>query len=249
MKKMGLALGIIILVFAGLVIMKNILAQTLFQSGVKALTGLSVDTGSMDFGVYKTYVGLKDFKVHNPLGFSGKIMAVFPEIYVDYKLRDFFSGLIHFEKLRIHLQELTVERNKNNQVNIQALKTLAPPQGEGTPPKVQIDSLQLTIDKVIYKDYGLPEPLVKEFNINFNQEFKNVTDPKAVVNLIIVKALSKTNIAALTGLDLSNIQREVSQAIQQQAESLMQGLKLKAGQALDQATQGLQKIFSPETGK
>ncbi len=78
-------------------------------------------------------------------------------------------------------------------------------------PELQIDVLELKIGKVIYKDYskGTP-PKVREFNVNIDERFENITNQRTLISLIIVKALKNTVIAHLTNFNLGALQEDVA---------------------------------------
>ena len=66
----------------------------------------------------------------------------------------------------------------------------------------QLDLLELKIGKVVYKDYsGGGKPVVQTFNINLNERYKNITDPNALVSLIVFKALINTTLSNIVNLD------------------------------------------------
>ena len=70
-------------------------------------------------------------------------------------------------------------------------------------PELQIDLLRLKIGKVVYKDYsGSASASIKEFNVNIDESYKNITDPSALVRLLVFKALTKTTIANLINFDM-----------------------------------------------
>ena len=246
MKKLGMIVIVLFVLFFGFIFARNIIAQTAIVGGVKAMTGLGVELGHVDIGMLKTTLSLDELKVFNPAGFSDKVMAEFPEIYVQYDLGDFFKGKAHFEEMRVNLKELVVEKTKQNEVNINSLKALAPKGGGGKPPAIQIDTLNLKIGKVVYKDYTTGNPQVQEFNINMDENFKNITDPQALSSLILLKALSKTTISSLANIDLGGLKTDVSKAGIQQVEGVVQGVKEKATETFMQTKGAVQKFFQPK---
>ncbi|MDD4938706.1 MAG: hypothetical protein PHE18_01430 [Candidatus Omnitrophica bacterium] len=222
---------------------KNIIAQVVITSGVKAITGLEVKTGGVNASIRKTFLGINGLTVFNPPQFSDRVMVNMPEVYVDYNLGDFFKGKAHFEELRINLEELIVVRNQANQVNIKSLKALLP-KGEGKPPQIQIDGLTLKISRVIYKDYVLGSPETREFNVNITEKIENVTDPQALVRLILMRALSKTNIAGLAGIDLDKLKQDISESLLRQGGGAVEELKGKAQEKLEEVEDKFRDIFN-----
>ena len=247
MKKLGGLLVILIILVVGLTLTKNIMARTGIVTGVKAITGLEMQLDSVNVGVLKPVLGLNGLKILNPSGFDERVMADFPEIFAHYDLGGFLKGKVHFEELRINLAELIVVKNKNNQVNINSLKSLMPPKGGGgKPPEIRIDALNLKIGKVIYKYFVLGKEQLREFNINMDENFKDITDPKALANLILVKALSKTTIPSLANIDLGGLKSQLSGAVTEQAQGMVQNVKEKATETLMQTEGAVQKFFQPK---
>jgi hypothetical protein len=119
--------------------------------------------------------------------------------------------------VRLHLKEFVVAKNKDGVLNLDSLtsfgaakeakdKTEEKPEEKkekGKQPDIQIDLLKLKIEKVYYKDYSKGDkPSVKEFNVNIDATYENITDPNALVNIIVMKALANTTISSLTNFDL-----------------------------------------------
>ena len=208
-------IGLIVLVFVLAVVIgvgKNIIAKAAIITGVNAITGLTLDINKIDVGVMKTLIGIEGLKLFNPSEFEDRIMVDFPEIYVDYDLKAFLNKKVHLEEVRLNLTEFVVITNKDGVKNIDALvpakeegKEEKPASKEekekekGEVPEIQIDVLQLKIGKVIIKDYSKSDkPSIKEVNVNIDERFENITDPKELIKIIVLKALMKTT------LDLGN---------------------------------------------
>lgn len=245
MKKIAVFFIVLIIFVIGIVLAKNIIAKAAIINGVKAITGLDIELGEAKVGILKTFFSLADLKILNPRGFSDKIMADLPEIYASYDLGGFFKGKVHLGDLRINLKQLVVVTNEKGEANIKSLNAFLP-KGSGKPPQVQIDNLNLKIGKVVYKNYWLGKAEEREFDININEDFKNITDPNALVGLILVRALSGTDIAGLANINLSGLRDEVSKEVTGQLETVTGQLKEKAQETLNKAEEGLKSILQPE---
>ena len=222
LKKIAIVIGLIILILGVAIIAgKNVIAKTAITSGVKAITGLNLSIKEMNVGLRKTVIGISELKLYNPEGFPDQLMIDVPEIFVAYDLSAFLKQDIHLQEIRLELKEFNVIRNKEGKLNLDSLKPVqsekkeqAPaaeqkPAGEKQPaPKIRIDVLQLKIAKVVYKDYTQGEtPSVREFNVNINERFENITDPEALVKIILHRALAKTAIANLINFDLGSLKQ------------------------------------------
>ncbi len=235
--------AIVFAVLIALFIGKNMIIKTSVTTGVKAMTGLKLGIRSMNVGVFKSLIGINELQLYNPSGFEDKLMMDLPEIYVDYNLGAIIGGKAHLEEVRLNLKEFTVVKNEAGELNLNALNVVKETEGEEATkeeekkektemPDIQIDLFVLKIDRVIYKDYskGSP-PKVKEFNVNIDERYENITDPKSFVRLIIVKALKNTTIAKLTNFDLGKLQSGISGTIKKTTEMAQEasGRALEAG--------------------
>ena len=224
--------AIVLVLLIALFFGKNVVIKTSVTAGVRTMTGLKLSIRGMDFGIFKTLIGINELQLYNPSGFVDKLMIDCPEIYVDYDLGAFMKGRTHLEEVRLHLKEFIVVKNEAGELNLDSLKVVKEEEkeviDEGKKEKtktreLQIDVLELRIDKVVYKDYskGTP-PKVKEYNVNIDDRFENITDPKTFGRLIIVKALANTTIASLTNFDLGKLQRGISGTVRKTAEMALQ---------------------------
>jgi len=226
-RKIIIIPAIVLAVLIALFIGKNMIIKTSVTTGVKAMTGLKLGIRSMNVGVFKSLIGINELQLYNPPGFEDKLMMDLPEIYVDYNLGAIIGGKAHLEEVRLNLKEFLVVKNTKGQLNLDSLRVVEEAEGkEATKekddekkektemPDIQIDLFTLKIGKVIYKDYskGSP-PNVKEFNVNIDERYENITDPQSFVRLIIVKALKSTTIASLTNFDLGKLQSGISETV------------------------------------
>jgi len=222
-RKIIMIPAIVFAVLIALFIGKNMIIKTSVTTGVRAMTGLKLKIRSMDVGVFKSLIGINELQLHNPRGFEDKLMVDLPEIYVDYNLGAIMGGKAHLEEVRLNLKEFTVVKNEVGELNLNSLRVVKEAEGveeseksdtgkEKTEmPDIQIDLLELKIDKVIYKDYskGTP-PKEKVFNVKIDEQYENITNPQSFVRLIILKALKNTTIASLTNFDLGKLQSGIS---------------------------------------
>lgn len=225
-KKIGVIIIVILVLLVVLGLTKDLIAKKVLSARVKSQTGLELQIKSMHLGLLESFAYINDLKVLNPLGYVDKVMMYIPEIYVDYDLTAFIKKKVRLGKLRLHLKELVVVKNEMGQLNLNSLKVIQGRKEEKAVqeevkqktriPEFQIDLLQLKIDKVVYKDYsgGMP-PEVREFNVNIDECYENITDPYSLGKLVVVKALRKTTIASLANFDLSPLIEGVANILEQ----------------------------------
>ena len=247
-KTLTLILAIIIGIFVLFAIGKNVILKAAIEGGVKAATGLHLTMDKLNIDFINTLIEIKGLKLYNPKGYPEKIMCEIPEIYLDLELGDLFKGKVHMAKMTLDLKELVVIKNAEGETNINSLKPVQKTKEEaeekpaekkeekakGEAPKFQIDVLNLKVGRVIYKDYTQPgEPAIKEYNVDIDDQYKNITDPNALVSLILVKALMKTQIAKLTNLDMTDLKSVVkgqlpkTEAFQTTAEEMAKNVAEK----------------------
>ncbi len=242
-RKIIIIPAIVFAVLIALFIGKNMIIKTSVTTGVRAVTGLKLSIRSMNVGVFKSLIGINELQLHNPQGFEDKLMVDLPEIYVDYNLGAIMGGKAHLEEVRLHLKEFTVVKNEVGELNLDSLRVVKETEGEEATkegekkektemPDIQVDLLELKIDKVIYKDYsrGTP-PKEKVYNVKIDEQYENITNPQSFVRLIIFKALKNTTIASLTNFDLGKLQSGISGTVKKTAEMAQEatGRALEAG--------------------
>jgi hypothetical protein len=238
--------AIVLVVIIALFFGKNMIIKTSVTTGVKAMTGLKLSIRSMNVGVFKSLIGINELQLYNPPGFKDKIMMDLPEIYVDYNLGAIMGGKAHLEEVRLNLKEFIVVKNEAGELNLDSLRVVKETEGEVAEkddgkkektemPDIQIDLLALKIGKVIYKDYSKGgSPKVREFNVNIDERYENITDPQSFVRLIIVKALKNTTIASLANFNIGKLQKGLTDTVRKTAEKALQapGKAVEAGKDL-----------------
>lgn len=243
MKKiLNLILAVIVLV-AVLFFAKNAIAKVLIETGVKTVTGLPLKMQGIDLNFAGQFVEIDQLHLYNPAGFPSEPMVRIPEIYVSYDLAALLKGKVHLPELRFTLEEFDVVRNEKGELNLDKLKAIAaqkpqqPGQKEPSEPQkpakaaeIQIDRFTLKVGQVQFKDFSQGTPSVKKFEINLDETFTDITNPNALVALIVSKALMSTSIAMLTGFDVAGLQSSVTGLV---GSSLGQVQNL-AGSSMDQ---------------
>ena len=220
MKKIAIWAGAVLAVVLILSLTRDMMIKAFVESQVKAATGLKLNIRSLRIGVISSFVGIDGLRLFNPEGYPDKVMLDMPTIHVYYDLGAIIGGKLHLKAVTINLKELTVVKNEKGELNLNSLKAVQarkknkPAQDSGKPLQVQIDDLRLKIGKAVYKDYSKGgEPSVKEFNINIDERYENITDLSSLVSLIVVKALMNTSIAGLANFDLGSMKGSVSDTL------------------------------------
>jgi len=235
MRKLFIIVSIIFVLLVAVFFGKNLIVKTSVKAGVKAMTGLKLNIKSMNVGILNSLIGIDGLQLFNPPGFVDELMVDLPEIYVDYDLGAFIKRKIHLEEVRLNLKEFSVIKNEKGELNLDSLRVVEEKKEEKVEgeekkekektkmPELQIDVLELKIGKVVYKDYskGTP-PKSKEFNVNIDERYEDITDPRAFISLIIVKALKNTTIARLTNFNLGALQENVAGKLKETTQKVME---------------------------
>ena len=233
MRKLFIIVSIIFVLLVAVFLGKNLIVKTSVKAGVKAMTGLKLNIKSMNIGILNSLIGINGLQLFNPPGFVDELMVDLPEVYVDYDLGAFIKRKVHLEEVRLNLKEFSVIKNEKGELNLDYLRVVKGEKEEKVEgeeekektkmPELQIDVLELKIGKVVYKDYskGTP-PKSKEFNVNIDERYENITNPRAFISLIIVKALKNTTIARLTNFNLGALQENVAGKLKETTHKVME---------------------------
>jgi hypothetical protein len=235
MRKAFIIISIIFALLVAIYFGKNLIVKTSVSAGVKAITGLKLSIKSMNIGILNTLIGINGLQLFNPPGFVDKLMVDLPEVSIDYDLGAFIKRKVHLEEVRLDLKEFLVIKNEKGELNLDSLRVVEEKKEERVEaeeeeekektkmPEIQIDLLELKIGKVVYKDYskGTP-PKSKEFNVNIDERYENITNPRTLIKLIIVKALKNTTIARLTNFNLGALQDDVAEKLKETTKKVVE---------------------------
>jgi uncharacterized protein involved in outer membrane biogenesis len=200
----------------------NTVARISIERMFHDATGLQLKVQSFNIGLIRSLVRIKGLRLLSPQGHKDRVMLDIAELYIDYNLPAALNGKAHVEELDINLREIMVSKNKQGQINLDALKKAQEKQensmesSEEDQAEVQIDKLKLRIGKVTFKDYSEESvPTIKEFYLYLDEEYENLTDPYALVEFMIVRGLVNTNIASLAKFDLIPLIKDLPDPLKQ----------------------------------
>jgi len=214
-KKWVRVLGIILSVLLVLGIIKNGLLKQIITITASSVTGTKVKIEKFSFGVFKHSIRIRGFKMYHPKGFEKGVMVDVPEISVDYKFLPLLKGRIEVPLVVFDLKELVIVKDKNGNLNVDALKVAQGEEGDlekkdGATKKkkkkkkkskkaaMQIDEVILNLGQVVVKDYTVGEkPSVVAHEIGIKDKvYKNISSAQELAALIMVQAMGP---AAMTG--------------------------------------------------
>jgi hypothetical protein len=218
MKILAKLMALLVVAVVVLVLARNVLVKAGVEGGVRAVTGMPLSIGKLDLNLSNTLVDIEALVVKNPAGFHDTALVDIPKILVDYNLSDILKGKVHLENLLFDMKQFTVVKNEKGELNLDRLRALqgtqkASAQTTRQEPKapakavpIQIDMMRLKIGKVVYADYSSGSPSTKEFLINLDQSYQNITDLNSVVRLIVLKAMMSSGISNLVNFDIGGLE-------------------------------------------
>lgn len=217
MKLIGKLILLVITALVALVLARNIVVKAAIENGVRIVTGLPLSMGKLDLNFSKSFVDIENLIIKNPSGFHDTSLVEIPKIFVAYDLPGILKGKTHLKGLEFEMSQFTVVKNEQGALNLDRLKALQgtqkasaqrPAQGPKAPAKaipIQIDMMRLKIGKVVYVDYSGGSPATREFRINFDQSYQNITDLNSVARLIVLKAMMSSGISNLVNFDVQGL--------------------------------------------
>jgi hypothetical protein len=215
LMKLVMVLAVVLVV---LVLAHNVVIKAALEMGARVVAGMPLSIQKFDLDIAHTFVDIEGLLLKNPAGFHDTALVDIPKILVAYQRAAIFTGKIHLKDIEFDMKQFTVVKNEKGELNLDRLKALqgtqkaparAAPQKPKTPAKsipVQIDMMRLKIGKVVYVDYSGGRPSTKEFLINLDQSYENITDLNSVVRLIVLKAMMSSGIANLVNFDISGLE-------------------------------------------
>jgi len=241
------AVAIVLLVLLGIFLLgKDIIAKSILLNWINAKTEAKIDIKDLHIGLIDTLFGVEGLRLSNPADFPDRLMADMPEIYLDYNLGSLIRRKIHIEEMRLNLKKLIVVRNQDGRVNVDSLRMVQAIKEEKArsdkkvkTPGFRIDLLKLKIGKIVFKNYSEgPTPIVREYNVNIDEEFRNITNPYTFINLLAAKSLTKTPAEYLRDFDLGQVKIK--------ATKTWRGAKKAAKRAFNEAVE-VGEEFKEET--
>ena len=159
------------------------------------ILGAPLKIGTLSWGIFTRKILIKDLTIENPPGFEKSSLLNISQIVVQYDLAALLKANLHMPLVLVDLKELIVVKNKQGQLNVDALKILHPKEKKKIEiPPFMITELKLNAGQVIYKDYTKgtsPEVLVYDVDLK-NKSFKNIDSVPKLATVVITQALGRT---------------------------------------------------------
>ena len=218
MKLIGKLLMLFVIALVVLVLARNVVIKAAMVTGARVVAGMPLSIQRFDLNILNTSVDIEGLKLKNPSGFHDTELVNIPKILVAYERGAIFTGKVHLKQIEFDMEQFNVVKNEKGALNLDRLRALqgtqkpaAPtpqqkPKAPSKPIPIQIDTMRLKIGKVVYTDYSSGSPVTKEFRINLDQSFQNITDLNSVTRLIVMKAMMSSGISNLVNFDIGGLE-------------------------------------------
>ena len=148
----GLIALLVVLFFS-----RNFIARVSVEVGARKATGFPLKIGSVDVGLFSSKVDVRNLTLMNPPDYQEKMFVDMPELFVDYQLGSFFSGVPHINDMLINIKQLVVVKTASGESNAMKLKGVVSSGGGSS--KYRIDKLRIHVGTVTVKDYSRPNAM------------------------------------------------------------------------------------------
>lgn len=198
---------------------KNIVVRFYLEKTIKSTIDLRFAIEECSVSILNTDARIKNLTIFNPKEFKDKLMIDIAEIYIDFDTYALLKGKPYLRDLRINVDEIAIFKNKEGKLNLESLAVVKASEQEKNAaeisgvaiPAIRIDSFELKVKKVSYKDYSQALlPMIIEKDINVNERFENIENLSLVVRLILVEAIKKAAIEQLLTINLQALSRPIN---------------------------------------
>lgn len=251
MKKLLISILIIVLVvFAVLLVAKDLILKTAVEQAVTVVTGFKTTLTSFSYQLPST-IQIKGLRIENPAEFEGRTFVEIPEIYASLSLSELLNQKrIHLSEVRLNIQEVYIEKNPQGVSNVSKLTAVAnqtkkgpvkpAPSKPGMP--FQLDRLELTVRHLTYNDRsnllaqgGVPSKLSVDLRLE-KEVLTNITKPEALVAIIVGRVLNAATLGRVLNIDVDQLVRNSLSDVTEIGKTVGQRAVNELGNAAIQAT-------------
>ena len=218
-------------------------AKSLIAKTLQNIFGVPVKVSAVHLKLIPLEVGVQGVRFSSAEGFREPAMIFMPEFFVQVNPWGIFHRQIHIRQIRLHIEQVTVERNGAGRINLHEwVRTMqrrqkaegeagaggtGPAKAPGKPPAekktsplaLRIDEVILNLGKARYADYTVANPAPKEFLLNIRDaKLHDAADPLSILEQVCEMVLKKIGLAALgKGMDqvAADLQKQAGQLFEQ----------------------------------
>jgi len=189
MKKFLIVLGIVVISLACIKILKDLIVKSVVTTVASGVTGAPVHMDGFSINIFSSTIHITGFKMYNPSGFPEGMLVSCPKINVIYDGVSLFQQKPHFLLVEIELKEMVLTKNKEGKLSVDSLKIVHPSKAS-SPVPMKIDLLNLTIGKIVYKDYMTgTQPSVRVYNVNRHKSYKSIPTAQQLALLVLAEPM------------------------------------------------------------
>lgn len=258
-KVLFLVLGFIVASAILVFLTKGFIVKIGMEQAVTRLTGFQTKIRTLKYDLPST-IRIQDLEILNPPEFEAKVFAKVPEVYISFFAREFFLGKgVHFGEIRLHVQEVYIEKNPKGVSNVDLLNLagVGPEQMWRLAKRMPflVDRLELTLRQVSYEDYfgvtatsGSPYQYSADLDVE-NKIYLKIDDPQTLVNLVLYEILRHATFKKLLDLGPAKLLSGAFSAGQAFAGDQAHTLSDQAGSAFQSSVSGTKSVLSGFWGK
>ncbi len=172
----------------------------LVTSQIKTHSRFGAEVESLSGNPLAGTVNVLNLVLTNPEGFEEKDFVKLKEFDLKVKPLSLMGERIEVPRLLLDVEQVTIVTNRNGENNAKIFhermrgedKVEETSEEESEPIDFIVNSLKIRVHKVVTVDYSKrKEPVIREYNVNIDREFTDVSDPKVIVTPVL------TDIAAV----------------------------------------------------
>ncbi|MCF7874830.1 MAG: hypothetical protein K9L87_03735 [Candidatus Omnitrophica bacterium] len=205
MKRLFIIAGIVVFFLGGILLSKDLIIKSIATKSASKAIGAPVDIDNFSLNIFSSTVDISGLKIYNPSGYPEGILVSCPKIKIIYDFGSFLKRKPHLLLVEVELKEMILTTNKEGKLSVDSLKIAQEP--EGPPPApVKIDLFNLSIGRIITKDYTTDNPpKVRVHNINRQKSYKGIPTARQLIFLVLTEPMKAAAIenAAIYGATLA----------------------------------------------
>jgi hypothetical protein len=189
MKRFFIVTGIVVISLVCIIAFKDLIIKSVVTRVASDITGAPVHMDDFSINIFSSTIHITGFKMYNPSGFPEDILVSCPKIDVIFDRASLFKQKPHVLLMNIELKDMVLTKNKAGKLNVDSLKIVK--QSKSSPPNhVQIDLLNLSIGKIVYKDYTVgTQPSVRVVNVNKHKSYKSIPTIEQLALLVLAEPM------------------------------------------------------------
>ncbi|MBL4574547.1 MAG: hypothetical protein JKY51_00415 [Opitutaceae bacterium] len=185
----------ILFIIAALMLGWMLFLPLLTTSHIKVHSGFGAEVESLSGNPLAGTITVLDLVLTNPEEFEEKDFVQLKEFDLKVKPLSLVGERIEVPRLVLDVEQITIVINEKGESNLKVFNERMQGEKSGEesveeesePVDFIINSLKIRVAKIRIADYSKgKEPIIREFNLDLNREFTDVSDPKVIVTAILM---------------------------------------------------------------